>query len=149
VNLPLDRKAIESLLPHRGEILLVDRVIALEPGVRAVGIKDVRSDEWWTSGHFPGNPIMPGVLIAEALAQVAGLLYMGADAPGQKREMFLVGIDRLRFRKLVQPGDTLELEVKSGRQRRRIWWFDVCARVGDAVVADGQMMATVREVSAE
>lgn len=147
MKLPLEREDIKKLLPHRGDILLVDRVTHLEPGARVVGVKEVRSDEWWVSGHFPGNPVMPGVLIVEALAQVAGVLYVGSDDTTAKREMFLVGIDRIRFRKLVQPGDTLELEVRSGRQRRKIWWFEVCARVGDTVVADGQMMATVREIA--
>jgi 3-hydroxyacyl-[acyl-carrier-protein] dehydratase len=147
MKLPLEREDIKKLLPHRGDILLVDRVTVLEPGVRVVGHREVRHDEWWVSGHFPGNPVMPGVLIAEALAQVAGVLYVGAEDTAAQREMFLVGIDRIRFRKLVQPGDRLDLEVRSGRQRRQIWWFDVCARVGETVVADGQMMATVREVA--
>jgi 3-hydroxyacyl-[acyl-carrier-protein] dehydratase len=108
--LPLEAADIMRILPHRYPFLLVDRVVELEPGVRAVGIKSVSANEPQFTGHFPGRPIMPGVLMVEALAQTAGVAVLTLDEYRGKLGLF-AGIDDCRFRRLVQPGDTLRLEV--------------------------------------
>jgi 3-hydroxyacyl-[acyl-carrier-protein] dehydratase len=108
--LPLEAADIMRILPHRYPFLLVDRIVELEPGVRAVGIKSVSANEPQFTGHFPGRPIMPGVLMVEALAQTAGVAVLTLDEYRGKLGLF-AGIDDCRFRRLVQPGDTLRLEV--------------------------------------
>ena len=107
---PLEAADIMRVLPHRYPFLLVDRVVELEPGRRAVGIKQVTANEPQFTGHFPGRPIMPGVLMVEALAQTAGIAVLTLDAYQGKLGLF-AGIDDCRFKRLVQPGDTLRLEV--------------------------------------
>ena len=109
-TLPLEAADIMRILPHRYPFLLVDRIVELEPGVRAVGIKNVSANEPQFTGHFPGRPIMPGVLMVEALAQTAGVAVLSLDEYRGKLGLF-AGIDDCRFRRLVQPGDTLRLEV--------------------------------------
>jgi len=108
--LPLEAADIMSIIPHRYPFLLVDRVVELEPGKRVVGIKQVTANEPQFTGHFPGRPIMPGVLMVEALAQTAGVCVMSLPAYHGKLGLF-AGIDDCRFRRLVVPGDTLRLEV--------------------------------------
>ena len=107
---PLEAADIMRLLPHRYPFLLVDRIVELEPGVRAVGIKQVTANEPQFTGHFPGRPIMPGVLMVEALAQTAGIAVMALEEYRGKLGLF-AGIDDCRFKRLVVPGDTLRLEV--------------------------------------
>lgn len=134
---------IKALLPHRYPMLMVDSVLEIEPGLRAVGLKQVSSDEPWCQGHFPGDPIMPGVLVAEALAQVAALIHLAqhpADAGGT---VYLVGMDKMRFRKPVRPGDALRLEVTKTGEKRRIATFDAVATVDGQRVASGSFMATL------
>ena len=109
-TLPLEAADIMRILPHRYPFLLVDRIIELEPGKRVVGIKQVTANEPQFTGHFPDRPIMPGVLMVEALAQTAGVAVMTLDEYRGKLGLF-AGIDDCRFRRLVQPGDTLRLEV--------------------------------------
>lgn len=141
----MDRAEIERLLPHREPFLMVDRLVELEPGVRAVGIKDVRADEDWCRGHFPGNPILPGVLIAEALAQVAALVHIAAE-PEEDRAgalAYLVGFDKMRFRRPVRPGDALRLEVEATGRKRAIYVFSGLATVDGERVANGSFMAAV------
>src|ERR671910_3521251 len=108
--LPLEAADIMRILPHRYPFLLVDRIVELEPGVRAVGIKNVTANEPQFSGHFPGRPIMPGVLMVEALAQTAGVAVLSLDEYRGKLGLF-AGIDDCRFKRMVVPGDTLRLEV--------------------------------------
>jgi 3-hydroxyacyl-[acyl-carrier-protein] dehydratase len=110
LSLPLEAADIMALLPHRYPFLLVDRVVELEPGKRAVGIKQVTANEPHFTGHFPQRPIMPGVLMVEALAQTAGIAVMSLDDYRGKLGLF-AGIDGCRFKRLVVPGDTLRLEV--------------------------------------
>jgi 3-hydroxyacyl-[acyl-carrier-protein] dehydratase len=110
ITLPLEAADIMRILPHRYPFLLIDRIVELEPGVRAVGIKNVTANEPQFTGHFPGRPIMPGVLMVEALAQTAGVAVLSLDEYRGKLGLF-AGIDDCRFRRLVQPGDTLRLEV--------------------------------------
>ena len=138
----MNQDEIRSLLPHRAPMLLVDEIEEIEPGVRAVGIKHVRADEFWCSGHFPGDPILPGVLLAEAMAQVGGVVYMATQEQAGGG-VYLLGFDKIRFRKPVRPGDRLRMEVAVVNQRRSIWTFSCEARVGDDRVANGTFLATV------
>jgi 3-hydroxyacyl-[acyl-carrier-protein] dehydratase len=140
----MERDEILSLLPHRDPFLMVDRLIEIEPGRRAVGIKAVRADEDWARGHFPGDPIFPGVLITEALAQVAALVFLAAHRERARTVVYLVGIDKIRFRRPVRPGDELRLEVEVTGEKRRIWMFDGRATVGGERVADGSFLATIQ-----
>ena len=141
----MNRSDIEALLPHREPFLMVDRVEEMEPGVRAVAFKDVRDDEFWCKGHFPGNPILPGVLISEALAQVAALIHLAANQDRAKAEVYLVGMDKMRFRRPVRPGDCLRLEVEATGNRRGIYQFAATASVDGQRVANGQFMAAVAQ----
>ncbi len=139
---PADIHRIMKLLPHRFPFLLVDRVLECEPGGSLRALKNVTVNEPYFPGHFPENPVMPGVVILEALAQACGLLaFATADqAPDESTSLFFVGIDKARFRKPVQPGDQLILEAKFLRRIRDIWRFDTRALVDGKVVADARMM---------
>ncbi len=137
-QLPLDVRGIRRIIPHRSPILLVDRVIELEPGQRAVGIKNVTANEWFFAGHFPDHPIMPGVLIVEALAQVGAVAALSADEFRGKLGLF-AGIDGVRFRRQVVPGDQLQLEVEMERLRRGIGRATAKATVDGAIVAEGRL----------
>ena len=114
--LPLEAADIMRLIPHRYPFLMVDRVVELEPGKRGVGIKQVTANEPQFTGHFPGRPIMPGVLMVEALAQTAGVVVMSLDEYRGKLGLF-AGIDECRFRRMVVPGDTLLLKVEVEKLR--------------------------------
>ena len=142
MKLPLDRDALSQLLPHRGPILQLDRVTDMEPGTSIRAEKTVRHDEWWCDCHFPGNPVMPGVLIAEALAQAAGVVYASGHPEGG-HDMYLAGMDKMRFRRVVRPGDELVLEVRLLQHRRQLYWFEVRATVGTDIAVDGKMMAAI------
>jgi 3-hydroxyacyl-[acyl-carrier-protein] dehydratase len=133
-TVPLEAADIMRLLPHRYPFLLVDRVVELEPGRRAVGIKQVSANEPHFTGHFPERPIMPGVLMVEALAQTAGIAVMTLDEYRGKLGLF-AGIDDCRFKRLVVPGDTLRLEVTVERLR------GMFGRVRGAASVDGQLAA--------
>ena len=135
----MDLEAIQRILPHRYPFLLVDRVLELEPDRRVVGLKNVTANEPFFAGHFPGRPVMPGVLIVEALAQTAGVL-MG-EASGLI-PMFM-GIDKARFRRPVTPGDQLRLEVEVLRKRRSVCRVAGRAFVGEDLVAEAEMMAAL------
>ncbi len=118
-ELPLDVRDIRRIIPHRYPILLVDRVVELQPGKCAIGLKNVTTNEWCFAGHFPDNPIMPGVLIIEALAQTGAVAALSAEEFKGKPGLF-AGIDGVRFRRQVVPGDQLRLEVEMDRLRRGI-----------------------------
>lgn len=118
-KLPLGSKEIRSLIPHRYPFLLVDRVVEIEAGKRAVGIKNVTQNEPFFQGHFPDHPVMPGVLIVEAMAQVGAVGVMADEAFRGKLALF-AGIDKVRFRRQVVPGDVLRMEVEISRLRGRI-----------------------------
>ena len=139
----MDRDAIEALLPHRDPFLLVDRVLELDAGTRAVGELDVREDAFWVPGHFPGHPVLPGVLIAEALAQTAALAYLTGHPERQDDIVYLVGFDKVRFRRPVRPGETLRLEATLERERRRLCSFRVAATVEGERTAEGSLLASV------
>jgi 3-hydroxyacyl-[acyl-carrier-protein] dehydratase len=112
----LGRAQIEEILPHRDPFLLLDEIVELEPGVRVVARKRVRDDEWYLAGHFPGRPIMPGVLIVEAMAQTGAVAVLAEEENRGKLALF-AGIDDVRFKRIVEPGDELELTCELERVR--------------------------------
>lgn len=128
-------------LPHRYPMLMVDRVILVEPGKRAIGVKCVSVNEPHFLGHYPDRPIMPGVLILEAMAQVGGIALSGEDAEG--KIPLLAGVEKARFRKPVVPGDRLEIESTILRLRASISKLQSVARVDGAVVAEAELLFTV------
>jgi 3-hydroxyacyl-[acyl-carrier-protein] dehydratase len=135
---------ILTLLPHNYPFLLVDRVLEFEAGKKITAIKNVTFNEPFFPGHFPNSPIMPGVLIIEALAQAGGILAF-KSFPGLKGEVRFIGIDEARFRKPVVPGDQLKLIVEVVKHKRDIWVFQAQALVEDKKVAEARLMATVTE----
>jgi 3-hydroxyacyl-[acyl-carrier-protein] dehydratase len=135
----LNSMQIQEIIPHRYPFLLVDRVIELEPGKRAVGIKNVTVNEHFFVGHFPKYPVMPGVLIVEALAQVGAVAILSLEA-NRGKLAFFAGIDELRFRGQVTPGDTLTLEMEITRAKGSIGKGTAIARIGDKIVVEGQLM---------
>jgi len=139
----LDINEIMKILPHRYPFLLVDRIVELETGKRIVGIKNVTVNEPFFSGHFPGYPVMPGVLIIEAMAQVAAILaYVSSDESVRSKVTYFVGIDNARFRKPVVPGDQLRLELEAVGCKRGIWNFSGTVQVADKLVAEADLKAT-------
>jgi 3-hydroxyacyl-[acyl-carrier-protein] dehydratase len=134
---PFDIARILEVLPHRFPFLLVDRVVELEPGVRATGIKQVTINEWFFQGHFPGRPVMPGVLIVEAMAQV-GAVALLAQPDFAGKIPFFAGIDGVRFRRVVQPGDTLTLTMELTKMRSRVGKGKGEARVDGGLAAEGE-----------
>lgn len=142
----MDIQKIQSLLPHRYPFLLVDRVIESEPGKRLVAIKNVTVNEPFFQGHFPSKPVMPGVLLIEAMAQATGLLAMeSADVP-KEAIYYLVGVDKARFKRPVVPGDQVVIGVELLKRRRDIWVFAAEAKVDDSMVASAEIMCTARNL---
>ncbi len=131
-----------DLLPHRYPFLLVDRVVELDPGKRIVGIKNVTINEPFFQGHFPGHPVMPGVLIIESMAQVGGLLALKALG-GEKRLAYFGGIDNAKFKRPVVPGDQLRIEVDVIAHKGPIWKMHGVVKVGDVVVAKADITASI------
>ncbi|MHB1173967.1 MAG: 3-hydroxyacyl-ACP dehydratase FabZ [Sulfuriferula sp.] len=142
----MDVNEIMAYLPHRFPFLLVDRVISLEPGKSIVALKNVSMNEPFFPGHFPKHPVMPGVLILEALAQAAALLSFKtvADAPSEDSVVYFAGIDAARFKKPVVPGDQLILHAAILRNLKGIWKYATYAEVDGQRVAEAEMMATLR-----
>jgi len=144
----LDIRGILEHLPHRYPMLLVDRVLELLPGERIVALKNVSVNEPFFSGHFPHIPVMPGVLMIEALAQAAGILAFRTI--GQTTDphavFYFVGIDGARFKRPVGPGDQLRLEVRVRRIRSGIWQYDARALVADQLAVEAQLMCTMRRI---
>ncbi len=147
----LDINEVMNLLPHRYPFLLVDRILELTPGKRVVGIKNVTINEPFFQGHFPGHPIMPGVLLLEAMAQTGGVLAMKSVPEDQVKNMVLyfMSIDKAKFRKRVLPGDQVRFELDVLRQRSNIMSFAAKALVDGAVAAEAEMMAMIVNTSAQ
>ena len=139
---PLGRAEIEAILPHREPFLLIDEIVELELGVRAVARKTVRKDEWYLKGHFPGRPIMPGVLIVEAMAQTGAVAVLSEEENRGRLALF-AGIDDVRFKRLVLPGDELELTCVLERVRGPIGKGRATAHVGDELAARGTLTFAV------
>jgi 3-hydroxyacyl-[acyl-carrier-protein] dehydratase len=135
---PLDAVAIEAIIPHRPPFRFVDEIVELEPGVRALGRFAVTGDEWFLTGHFPGNPIVPGVIMAEAAAQAAAVCALTHPDHQGKFGVF-AGIDGLRFSRIVRPGDVLDLEIVVDRLRGRLGRVEATVRVGSEKAMSGML----------
>lgn len=144
----MDLEEITQLLPHRYPFLLVDKVLDYRIGEHLVGLKNVTYNEPFFTGHFPQKPVMPGVLIVEAMAQCTGLLAMktAPDQAGGDSLYYFVGIDKARFKQPVVPGDQLIMRVELQKERRGIWMFTGTASVDDKVVATAEMMCTAKDI---
>ena len=140
----IDVKEIMQILPHRYPFLLVDRIESLKEGEEIVGIKNVSINEPFFVGHFPGNPIMPGVLIIEAMAQVGGVLaFHSSPKEWAGSLVYFMGIDKVRFRKPVVPGDQLRLKLTTIRQKQKVFKMRGEAYVDDTLVAEAELMAAI------
>jgi 3-hydroxyacyl-[acyl-carrier-protein] dehydratase len=140
----LGRSEIEAILPHREPFLLIDEVVELEPGSRVVARKRVRDDEWYLAGHFPGRPVMPGVLIVEAMAQTGAVAVLSEEQNRGRMALF-AGIDDVRFKRVVEPGDELELECKLERVRGPVGRGRATATVDGELAARGTLTFAVEQ----
>ncbi len=138
----LDRKGIEDIIPQRDPFLMIDEVEEYIPGESAIAYKYVREAEWYFKGHFPGNPIMPGVLITESLAQTGAVAILGMEENKGKNALF-GGIDKMKFKKMVVPGDTLKLEVKIIKRKGPIGVGEAIATVDGKIAAKGELTFAV------
>ncbi len=134
---------IMKLLPHRYPFLLVDRIVDLKPGESALGIKNVTINEPFFQGHFPGQPIMPGVLVIEAMAQVAGVMAFSSGMEG--RSVYFMSIDNAKFRRPIVPGDQVMMEIKVLKQRGNVWKFSGTATVEGKLVSEAEFTAMVTD----
>ncbi len=140
----IDIKQIMEYIPHRYPFLLIDRVLEMEKDKRIVAIKNVTINEPFFQGHFPGQPIMPGVLLIEAMAQAGGILAISSSSQKVKSsDILFIGIDKARFRRPVHPGDQVRFELEKVGFKRLIWKFSGKAFVGDNLVAEAELMATM------
>ena len=148
MDLPLTYKDIIKILPHRHPFLFVDMITELEVGERVVGIKNVTINEYFFTGHFPGKPIMPGVLVIEAMAQVGGILARLSEPESMtnKRDnaIYFVAIDKVRFRKPIFPGDQIIFELTALRKGSRIWKMKGKAMVNKEIAAEAELVAALR-----
>jgi len=142
LDAPLTRAQIEEILPHREPFLLIDEVVELEPGRRVVARREVRAEDPWFAGHFPGRPVMPGVLIVEAMAQTGAVAVL-VEEENRGRIAFFAGIDDCRFKRVVEPGDVLTLTCEIDQVRGPIGRGKATAHVGDQLAARGTLTFAV------
>ena len=142
----MDISEILKRLPHRYPFLLVDKVLACEPGSALTAIKNVTINEPFFQGHFPGKPVMPGVLIIEAMAQTTCLLATATDTSEAEMIYLLTGVDKVRFKRQVLPGDQLQLQAELLKRRRGIWVFSASASVEEQLVSSAEIMCTARDL---
>jgi len=141
-----DAVEIQKILPHRYPFLLIDKVVEFEDNQRIVGVKNVTVAEPWFTGHFPGHPVMPGVLIIESMAQAAAILaHRSVDGVIPGKKVYLVGANDLKWKKMVVPGDTMRIEMVSVRKRRPMWIMQGTVTVEGKVVASGTLNAVESE----
>ncbi len=139
-----DIETVLKMLPHRYPFLMVDRVINIQGDESGIGIKNVTINEPQFQGHFPGNPVFPGVLMVEGMAQTAGVLCIAATG-AQPKSVFFLTIDKAKFRKPVRPGDTVEYHMKRIARRKSMWWYRGEARVAGQIVAEAQVGAMLSD----
>jgi 3-hydroxyacyl-[acyl-carrier-protein] dehydratase len=138
----VDIMQILEILPHRYPFLLVDKIVEIDGDNSAIGIKNVTANEPHFQGHFPSQPVMPGVLMIEGMAQTAGAICVAARAAGNKPKLvYFMTIDKVKFRKPVGPGDVLEYHVRKLKQRANMWWFEAEAKVDGVKVAEAELSA--------
>jgi 3-hydroxyacyl-[acyl-carrier-protein] dehydratase len=141
-HLPIDIKRIMEILPHRYPFLLVDRIVAMDQGKTITGLKNVSMNEPFFQGHFPGEPVMPGVLILEGMAQVGGILACLADPAMIGKLVYFAGVDKARFRRVVRPGDQLIYKLEMVKQKGKIIKMAGQAFVDDQLVTEAELMAS-------
>jgi 3-hydroxyacyl-[acyl-carrier-protein] dehydratase len=142
-----DIREILRLLPHRYPFVMIDRVVDIKGDEHGVGIKNVTINEPQFLGHFPHNPVMPGVLVIEGMAQTAGVMCLRQmSLSEQRRAVYLLTIDKAKFRKPAVPGDTIEYHVNKIAHRRNMWWYRAEAKVSDVVIAEAEVGAIITEV---
>lgn len=139
----LNKEDIKKIIPHREPFLMVDEIVEVMPGKNITGIKHVREDEYYFKGHFPGNPIMPGVLMVEAIAQVGAVSLLMLPENKGKLALF-AGIDKVRFKKLVKPGDDLEMQVEMLQFRRNVGKAKGVAKVGSNIACSAEIMFAIQ-----
>jgi 3-hydroxyacyl-[acyl-carrier-protein] dehydratase len=140
-----DIAVVLEMLPHRYPFLMVDRVIDIRGDESGIGIKNVTFNEPHFQGHFPGNPVFPGVLMIEGMAQTAGVLCIAATPAVQTKSVFFLTIDKAKFRKPVRPGDTIEYHMRKINQRKTMWWFRGEAKVAGQTVAEAEVGAMLSD----
>jgi 3-hydroxyacyl-[acyl-carrier-protein] dehydratase len=141
-----DIQEILRLLPHRYPFVMIDRIVDIKGEEHGIGIKNVTINEPQFLGHFPDNPVMPGVLIIEGMAQTAGVLCLRRmTSKEQRRAVYFLTIDKAKFRKPAVPGDTIEYHVNKIAHRRNMWWYRAEAKVGDTVIAEAEVGAIITE----
>ncbi len=140
-----DIAAILEMLPHRYPFLMVDRVINIDGDESGIGIKNVTINEPQFQGHFPGNPVYPGVLVIEGMAQTAGVLCIAASRAVNPKAVYFLTIDKAKFRKPVRPGDTVEYHMRKIAQRKTMWWFHGEAKVAGQIVAEADLGAMLTD----
>ena len=146
----MDIHQVLEYLPQRFPVLMIDRVLECEPGKRILALKNVSANEPYFPGHFPRRPVMPGVLILEAMAQAAAILAFRTlgTRPDENSVYYYAGIDGARFKRVVEPGDQLQIEILVLGTKRGVWKFGCAARVGDALAAQAEILCTVRPAGA-
>jgi 3-hydroxyacyl-[acyl-carrier-protein] dehydratase len=139
----IDIDRILNLLPHRYPFLMIDRIIEVDSDDSAIGIKNVSANEPIFQGHFPGNPVFPGVLIIEGMAQTAGAIAIAADQTKGRHIVYMVTVDKCKFRKPARPGDVIEYHIKKIRRRSAMGWYEARAMVGSTLIAEAEVGAMV------